>query len=119
MKSKKGFTLIELICALVVVSIALLFGMQLYTVGAKGYSRSAVLDADTQKIAKYFETGAKELPQGAVPTTPTGDAVITAKFGNTRIDIVKPKELETIEIQNKKTKTSLSIFKSSKGNQSQ
>ncbi|MEG3073598.1 MAG: type II secretion system protein [Ruthenibacterium sp.] len=118
MKSKKGFTLIELICALVIVSVALLFGLQLFTVGAKGYGRSAVLDADTAKIVRYFETNGT-LPVNDAKTqvtqTLTDGAIKITLSGNKVVTIALPQEMETVEIQNEKTKTSLSTFKLAKG----
>lgn len=114
MKNKKGFTLIELICALVVISVALLFGMQLFAVGAKGYSRSAVLDDDTQKIVRYFETkDASGLPPEAEVTHQ--DAQVSVEFQGKKATFNQKNEQETVKIQNKKTRTSLSVYKSSIG----
>lgn len=57
MKSKKGVTLVELICGIAIIGIALIFGVQLWVVAANGTARGAELDRETQQIVTVFEGG--------------------------------------------------------------
>lgn len=54
--NKKGMTLVELICGIAVLSIAMMFGVAVFAVGAKGYARGAGLQTQVNAVARYFET---------------------------------------------------------------
>ncbi|MEG3074401.1 MAG: prepilin-type N-terminal cleavage/methylation domain-containing protein, partial [Ruthenibacterium sp.] len=55
--SKKGISLVELVCAMVVLTLAVTFGLQLYFVGTKATANSARLDTASEAIVHSFETG--------------------------------------------------------------
>lgn len=57
MNNKKGLTLIEVVCALALLAITLIFGAQLFGVASKNTARGAQVDAATQKVTGVLETG--------------------------------------------------------------
>lgn len=116
--NKKGISLIELMCSLVVVSLAVLFGLQLYFVGAKATRNSTLLDDANEAVVHYFESGDKTKLEAynntGVFTEVTTDVSFTLLFGTGKIDVTAPALVETVEQADIKTR--MSILKGSIGN---
>lgn len=78
--SKRGITLIELICALMVGIVAVAVGFQLYYVGAKAHANSAVLESLTGDVEEYFESGLTDRLQALEQAVNDGDPTISYHF---------------------------------------
>lgn len=75
--NKKGMTLMELVCGLALISIALIVGLQIWYISSSGTNRSAQFDRSTQKIVKEFEgTG-----DGSVQLQYINNANVRFQFG--------------------------------------
>ena len=118
--NKKGVTLIELICGLAIVALAIVFVVQLMYVGAIGYSRSAILDKNVQGIAAYFETGSEAQMQadkssGATAVVAKKNVEVTITFGPIPFKVPSVVETATVTDKDGKTKAQLSCLSASIG----
>lgn len=104
--SKKGVTLIEIICGLAVLAIAVVIGTQLFSTGAKAFANGAQLDAATQKIVNYYESG-----QDAPDTAEKRPFTLT--FGD--VTVSGETDTCTVEENEGKLRSSLTIYENSIG----
>ncbi|MEG1176937.1 MAG: hypothetical protein RSA17_04620 [Ruthenibacterium sp.] len=116
--SKKGISLVELVCAMVVLTLAVTFGLQLYFVGTKATMNSARLDTATELIVHEFETGDStklwDMPGWTQPRPQ--DNTITVNIGGVSLTDTSPVMTETVEEGT--LKTQLTIRKESIGGKS-
>ncbi|MEG1477781.1 MAG: hypothetical protein RSC38_08620 [Oscillospiraceae bacterium] len=93
-KNKKGTTLVETVCGLAIISIAMIFGVEIFALAANGYMRGArqVLNAET--VGRYIETGEKS--DSIIVLSKPATAVFTFNNGK-KVDFKNPM-LATIEI---------------------
>lgn len=81
-KSKKGFTLLEVIFGLVVLGIALVVGAQTFAAAGTGYTNAAQLDHGIDYIFNAFENGTPDalLPENVTKSTAT-NVLVEVKVG--------------------------------------
>lgn len=63
-KTKKGFTLIEVVVGMLILGFALVVGAQTFAAVGTGYTRAALLDHGADNVFNTFEQGAATLPAG-------------------------------------------------------
>lgn len=74
-KNKKGFTLVEVVCGLMVLIIAISSGVGLFVVGATAYAKGERLAHNSDNLYNAFEVGASAEKNTAngITTTVKGD----------------------------------------------
>lgn len=81
-KNKRGTTLVEVICALAIIGLALVFGLQIFALAATGYMRGAHMARNAESVCTYFESGT----QDANVQTVLAPQRVVLHFGGTSVD---------------------------------
>ncbi|MEG0178513.1 MAG: type II secretion system protein [Oscillospiraceae bacterium] len=108
MKNKRGMTLVEVVCGLAILAIAMAFGVSVFVMGAQGYARGAQLQTQVNKVSEYFETG-KE-PQDFTKQNVSEN--VNFKFYGYSVQI-KDVPVTVATNENKSSKTVMKIFTNS------
>ena len=115
-RGRKGFTLIELVCALAVATVAVAIGAQLFLVGTKAAANSSILDANTQAIMRFYESGqvdALDQCTAAGKTVTTTQTATTVRLTLGGGSVSRSVTMDTVTVEDGKTKTGLSCLQES------